>query len=181
MPRVARTVIPEVAHHVTQRGNNRQDVFFVDDDYRAYLRTLKAQSERYGLVVHGYCLMSNHVHLVATPLAGDSLAKAVGRAHWLYAQYVNGLHGRSGHLWQGRFYSCALDERHLWTALAYVELNPVRARVVRRAWRYEWSSAAAHCGERGRATLVNIVSWQREMGASDWRVGYRSGRLRASA
>ena len=146
MTRVARIVVPDCPHHITQRGNNRQDVFFVPDDYEAYLEILKKQSERYGVDVHAYCLMTNHVHLVATPHAADSLAKAVGRTHWLYSQAINRLHGRSGHLWQGRFYSCALDPDHYGAAMRYVERNPVRARLHRKAWLYPWSSAAAHCG-----------------------------------
>ena len=107
MPRVARIVIPGWPHHVVQRGNNRQDVFFVDDDCRAYLRFLCDQSARFGIHILGYCLMSNHVHIIAVPDGEDSLAKAIGRTHFLYAQYVNRVHGRSGHLWQNRFYSCA--------------------------------------------------------------------------
>jgi len=95
MPRVSRIVLPGRPHHVTQRGNNRQDVFFVDDDRRVYLGLLKEQAERFGLEILGYCLMSNHVHLVAVPAGEDSLAKAVGRTHFLYTQYVNRLHGRS--------------------------------------------------------------------------------------
>jgi len=146
MPRVARIVIPGCPHHITQRGNNRQDVFFVDGDRVRYLEILAEQSERFGLTVDGYCLMTNHVHLVATPAGPESLAKAVGRTHWLYTQYVNRLHGRCGHLWQNRFYSCTLDETHFWPAMVYVERNPVRAKRVRRAWEYPWSSAAAHCG-----------------------------------
>ena len=169
MPRIARAVIPEVPHHVTQRGNNRQDTFFVPDDYRAYLRILAEQSERHGLRVHAYCLMPNHVHLVATPERENSLAKGVGRTHWIYAQYVNRLHGRSGHLWQGRFYSCALSPRHLLTALAYVELNPARAGLVREAWRYAWSSAEAHCGGRDATGLLDLGAWERDMGARAWR------------
>src|SRR4030042_765949 len=133
MPRLARMVIPGVPHHITQRGNNRQDVFFVDDDRRVYLSLLQEPSRRYGLQLLGYCLMSNHVHLIATPARDDSLAKAVGRGHWLYTQYVNRLHGRSGHLWQNRFYSCALDEEHLVAARAYAERNPVRAKLVKQA------------------------------------------------
>ena len=88
-------MLPGRPHHVTQRGNNRQDVFFVDDDRRVYLGLLKQQAERFGLEILGYCLMSNHVHLVAVPAGEDSLAKAVGRTHFLYTQYVNRLHGRS--------------------------------------------------------------------------------------
>src|SRR5580658_9625112 len=109
MPRTARIVLPAVPHHTTQRGNNRQDVFFVDDDRLAYLKVLQRQSARYGLKIVGYCLMTNHVHLIVVPEHADSLAKAIGRTHWLYAQYVNKLHGRSGHLWQNRFYSNGMD------------------------------------------------------------------------
>ena len=169
MPRVARIVIPNCPHHVTQRGNNRQDVFFVDDDRRTYLGLLKEESQKHGLRVDGYCLMSNHVHLIATPQREASLAKALGRTHFRYAQYVNRLHKRSGHLWQNRFYSCALDEAHYWTAMSYVEQNPVRARIVRRPWRYPWSSAAAHCGQaRDRSELLDLASWSGWVAGSDW-------------
>jgi len=131
VPRLARIVLPGVPHHITQRGNNRQDVFFVDDDRRAYLDLLGQHAERFGLKVLGYCLMANHVHLIATPSAEESLAKAVGRTHFGYTQYVNRHHRRSGHLWQNRFYSCALDEVHLWRAMRYTERNPVRGKLVR--------------------------------------------------
>ena len=94
----------------------------------------------HGLCVHGFCLMSNHIHLVATPTGPLSSAKAVGRTDYLYTRTINRLHGRSGHLWQNRFYSVPLDEPHFWTALAYVEQNPVRAGMVRQAWTYAWSS-----------------------------------------
>ena len=161
-------------HHVTQRGNNRQDVFFVDDDRRVYLELLAEQSRRFGLSVQGYCLMTNHVHLLATPAGPDSLAKALGRTHFLYTQYVNRLHGRSGHLWQNRFYSCALDEPHQWAALAYVERNPVRARLVRLAWRYEWSSAAAHCGlAEDPSGLLDLPAWRRQRRGPDWQAALR--------
>jgi len=171
MTRVARIVIPDRPHHITQRGNNRQDVFFVPDDYAAYLGILKQQSERYGLDVHAYCLMSNHIHLVATPRGKDALAKAVGRTHWLYARWINRLHGRSGHLWQNRFYSSALDRRHFIAAMAYVERSPVRARMHRKAWLYPWSSAAAHCGQQQTTAtgLLNLRAWHRRWTGEEWR------------
>lgn len=169
MPRVARIVVPGVAHHVTQRGNNRQDVFFVDDDRRVYLDLLAAQAERFGLKVLGYCLMSNHVHLIATPTGEQSLAKAVGRTHFLYTQYVNRLHRRSGHFWQNRFYSCALDDVHLWNALRYVERNSVRARVVRTAWNYAWSSAAAHTDGSKPHEVLYLTEWGRMWTPAKWR------------
>jgi putative transposase len=169
MPRVARIVIPGCPHHITQRGNNRQDVFFVDDDRRVYLELLSAQSARYGLDIHAYALMTNHVHLVATPRRKDSLARAVGRAHYFYTLYVNRLHGRAGHLWQNRFFSTALDDAHLWTALTYVERNPVRAGLVRRAWRYEWSSAAAHCGKSSPPVWLEEKLFRRLLAGRNWR------------
>ena len=169
MPRVARIVIPGCPHHITQRGNNRQDVFFVDEDRDAYLGMLGEQAERFGLRVEAYCLMGNHVHLVATPRQVDSLAKAIGRTHWLYTQYVNRLHGRSGHLWQNRFYSCAMDAEHYWRAVAYVERNPVRARLVRKSWRWVWSSAGAHCGGKDPSGLLDLSAWWRHQTASAWR------------
>jgi putative transposase len=169
MPRVARIVVPGVPHHITQRGNNREDVFFGDDDRRVYLELLAAQAERFELTVHGYCLMDNHVHLVATPRGETSLAQAVGRTHFLYTQYVNRLHGRSGHLWQNRFYSCALDQEHLWTALVYVERNPVRARVVRGPWNYRWSSAAAHVRPASAEGLLALDQWRECWTPAKWR------------
>ena len=171
MPRVARIVIPGLAHHVTQRGNNRQDVFFVDDDRRMYLALLKEQAERFGLRVEGYCLMINHVHLIVTPGRAEALAKGVGRTHFLYAQYVNRTRGRSGHLWQNRFHSCALDGEYYWASLVYVERNPVRAKIVRLAWRYPWSSAAAHVGGEDPTGVLDMAAWQRLSAAregGDW-------------
>ncbi len=169
MPRLARAIAVGCAHHITQRGNNRQDVFFVDQDRQMYLQMLAEEVGQYGLEVLGYCLMTNHVHLVAIPHGEDSLAKGVGRTHFRYSQYVNRVHGRSGHLWQGRFYSCALDERHLWLALKYVELNPVRAGLCRRPWRYEWSSATAHTGEKAASEVLNLQWWHEQFSAAAWR------------
>ncbi len=169
MPRLARAIAVGCAHHITQRGNNRQDVFFVDQDREVYLRILGEQAGRYGLEVLGYCLMTNHVHLVAIPHEQDSLAKAVGRTHFRYSQYINRMQKRSGHLWQGRFYSCALGERHLWLAMKYVELNPVRARLCRRPWRYAWSSAAAHTEPTAKSDLLNLQWWYEQFSARQWR------------
>jgi len=168
MPRVARIVIPGLPHHVTQRGNNRQDVFFVDDHRRAYLELLKEQSEAHDLQVLGYCLMSNHVHLIAVPPSEEALARAIGRTHFLYARYVNRFHRRSGHLWQNRFFSCGLGESHLCRAMSYMERNPVRARLVRAAWRYPWSSAAAHTGGKDGSGLLDLSAWAEEWSPAKW-------------
>jgi len=158
-----------VPHHVVQRGNNRQDVFFVDDDRRLYLTYLGEQAERVGLDLLGYALMTNHVHLIVRPHGKDSLARGIGTAHVRYTQVINRLHGRSGHLWEGRFHSCALDEAHFWLAMRYVEQNPVRARLVRRAWLYPWSSAAAHVGVDEAAALLDISWWRKQMAPAEWR------------
>jgi len=169
MPRVARIVVPDVPHHVTQRGNNRQDTFFVDDDYETYLAILGKQAARYGLRIFGYCLMTNHVHLIVVPGAKESLAKTIGRTDFLYTRYINRLHGRSGHLWQNRFYSCALEDEALWVALAYVDRNPVRAGLVQRAWEYPWSSAAAHIGESGADGLLDMAAWRKMSEKMDYK------------
>ena len=168
MPRIARIVVPGVPHHITQRGNNRQRVFFSDADRELYLALLKAEAERFGLEVLGYCLLTNHMHLVAAPAGPDSLAKAVGRTDYRYTQAINRARRRTGHLWQNRFYSCPLDEVHQWQALAYVDLNPVRAKLVRKAKLYPWSSAAVHCGQPDPAGLVDKAAWRKLWGRGDW-------------
>jgi len=168
MPRVARIVLPGLPHHITQRGNNRQDVFFVDADRTRYLQILAQQSALYGLTIDGYCLMTNHVHIIATPRNESSLAKAIGRTHFLYTQHINRMHDRSGHLWQNRFFSCAMDDAHYLTAMRYVERNPVRARMVRKPWRYAWSSAAAHAGRTTPAELLNTSRWRDHTAGLDW-------------
>lgn len=139
-----RAVLPGVPHHVTQRGIDRQPIFFADRDREVYLELLRVNARRHGLSVHGYCLMTNHVHLVAVPQRADSLAKGIRRMHFQYAAYANALLGRSGHFWQNRYFSCALEECHLWAALRYVERNPVRAGLVKEATEWRWSSARAH-------------------------------------
>ncbi|MCP4643821.1 MAG: transposase [bacterium] len=153
MSRVARIVVPGFPHHVTQRGNRRADVFETDGDHDAYLRFMKQYADKRGLVIWAYCLMTNHVHLVAVPVREDSLGLALRDAHTVYAMYFNSRTQLSGHVWQGRFHSCPMDERHLWAAVRYVERNPVRAGMVERAEDYAWSSAAAHCGLRSDPLL----------------------------
>ena len=169
MPRTARIVLPGFAHHVTQRGNNQQDVFFLDADKTEYLRLLKKYSLEYAFEVLGYCLMSNHVHIIGTPRTQESLAKAVGRTNLVYTQYINRLHHRTGHLWQNRFFSCALDDRHFWTALRYVEQNPVRGKLSRFPWSYPWSSASFHIGKSDAAGMISAKRWQALSKGLDWR------------
>jgi putative transposase len=173
MPRIARVVVPDALHHVTQRGNNRQDVYLTDGDREFYLGLLRQRSRRHGLEVLGYCLMTNHVHLLVRPQTAESLALTLGRTHFIYAQRFNAEHSRSGHLWQARFYSCPAEDGALFTIMRYVEQNPVRAGIVGRAWEYPWSSAAAHVGESKDESkgsgLVDTASWAAQIGPDDWR------------
>ncbi len=133
MARLARVIAVGVPHHVTQRGNARQFILASDDDRRVYLDLLRHYAALYELSLLGYCLMSNHVHHVPIPQRADSLALTFKHTHGRYAAHWNIRHKSSGHAWQGRFYSCPLDDLHLWQALRYVELNPVRAGMVNQA------------------------------------------------
>lgn len=146
MCRTRRLVVPGSPHHVTQRGNYRQTVFDNDEDCRTYLDLLKEFSEKEGVRLWAWCLMSNHMHAVAVPTDRDSLARAFGRTNGEYARRVHARSGRRGHLWQARFFSCALDESRLGAAIRYVELNPVRAGLVLDPADHPWSSARVHLG-----------------------------------
>ncbi|MCH8155643.1 MAG: transposase [Proteobacteria bacterium] len=148
MARLARVVAPGCPHHVTQRGNRRQQTFFCDADYRAYLDLMAEWCGRCGVEIWAYCLMPNHVHLIATPETADGLRRAIGEAHRRYSLRINRRKDWTGHLWQGRFTSFPMDQAYLLSAARYVELNPVRARLARRAQDYPWSSAAAHLAGR---------------------------------
>ncbi|MEW5899899.1 MAG: transposase [Acidobacteriota bacterium] len=144
MPRIARIVVPGLPHHVVQRGYRRQQTFFCDEDKRTYLHLLQKQGEEEGVKFQAYCLMDNHVHLVAVPERSDSLAKGIGQSNWKYAMIINLRHGWKGYLWQCRFASYPLDEAYFYTAVRYTELNPVWAGIVSQADDYPWSSARAH-------------------------------------
>jgi putative transposase len=146
MARLPRIVAPGLPHHVTQRGNRRCDVFLSPCDHEGYLRLLAHYAMRHGLRIWAYCLMTNHVHLIVVPDRAESMGRALRDAHQAYAAYMNERLGVTGHLWQGRYFSCILDEAHLWAAIRYVENNPVHAGMTGTAEAYPWSSAAAHCG-----------------------------------
>lgn len=144
MPRTSRAVAVQYPHHITQRGNYGQRIFEDEGDCLQYLKWLKEYSKRYSFHVWAYCIMSNHVHFVGVPMKSDSLARTFNTLHQRYSSYFNRKKDVKGHLWQGRFYSCVLDERHLYAAVRYVENNPVRAKIVGEAQDYKWSSARAH-------------------------------------
>ncbi|HCC59385.1 MAG TPA: transposase [Solibacterales bacterium] len=169
MPRSARLVLTGHAHHITQRGNNRENIFAGDDDRACYLDLLGRHSQLAGLDIAGYCLMSNHVHLVAIPQQLGSLAIALRRAHSEYAQQWNRRNQRSGHLWQNRYYSCVLDRRGFWTALRYVERNPVRAGMVDKAQDWAWSSAREHLEQRASGPLpLTLEEWRHSFTTAEW-------------
>lgn len=169
MPRLARTVFAGLPHHVTQRGNRREPVFFTDGDRRKYMEWLGEYARKHGVDIIAYCLMTNHVHLVVVPASEESLHRALKPLHMRFAQRINRVRGWSGHLWQGRFFSSALDEAHFPVAVRYVERNPVRAGLVARAEDYPWSSAAAHCGLRVDPLLATVSPWLRTLeGIDDW-------------
>ncbi|MEI7832347.1 MAG: transposase [bacterium] len=144
MPRFARIVIPGYPHHITHRGNRRDVVFFSDEDRAEYLDVLLDNTLKYDVDILGYCLMSNHTHIIGVPGQEESLGLAIGRAHMKYARHANRRQRWWGHLWANRFYSTPMDEAHCWTALRYIECNPVRAGLVEFPWDYPWSSARAH-------------------------------------
>lgn len=145
MARLPRLVFPGVPHHVTQRGNRREKTFFEEGDYALYLDLLADAARRAHSEIWSYCLMPNHVHIILVPGDEDGLRRTFGDLHRRYTGYINARRRTTGHLWQGRFGSVAMDEGHLVAALRYVALNPVRARLVKRAVDWKWSSARTLC------------------------------------
>ncbi|MBN2453701.1 MAG: transposase [Candidatus Omnitrophica bacterium] len=167
MPRIGRIVVQGYPHHITQRGNYRQTVFVEKPDYQKYLELLELYAVKNNLLLLAYCLMPNHVHYIAVPQNDNSLAKTFNACHMRYSQYFNKKKRSFGHLWQGRFYSCVLDEPHLYAAIRYIENNPVRARLTRTAENWDWSSARYHIsGERSIVTLANI---DKHLYISNWK------------
>lgn len=169
MPRQARTVFANVPHHITQRGNRREDVFFTDEDRETYLSWLKDYCTLHQVEILAYCLMTNHIHLVALPKAEAGLQSVLKPLHMRYAQRFNRQRGWKGHVWQGRYFSSSLDEQYLWAAIKYVERNPVRAKMVKKAEDYAWSSATAHCTGEEDAVLTKKAYWKKQMESiGDW-------------
>jgi len=144
MSRLARVVIPGLPHHVTQRGNRRQQTFFRDADYQLYKRLMAESCALYGVSVLAYCLMPNHVHLILVPDTPEGLGAAVSRAHRAYTVAINKREEWSGYLWQGRFWSRPMDAPYLLMAARYIERNPVDAGIVRDPRDHPWSSAVPH-------------------------------------
>ncbi len=172
MARLARVVAAGVPHHVTQRGNRRQQVFFSDGDYQVYKELLAEGCKAAGVEVWAYCLMPNHVHLILKPRDGDGLRAALGEAHRRYTRHVNLREGWRGYLWQGRFASFPMDDTYLIACARYVETNPVRARLVRQARDWRWSSARAHLSGRDDG-LVSVAPLMKRI--DDWRAFLAAG------
>jgi putative transposase len=136
---------PRVPAHMVQRSNNRNACFFCDDDYQHYKTLLLQSTKRYGAELHAYCLMTNHVHLLLTPLAEDSISRVLQHVGRQYVQYINKTYKRTGTLWEGRHKSSLIDaENYLLTCYRYIGLNPVAANIVIQPQDYQWSSYNAN-------------------------------------
>jgi putative transposase len=168
MPRLARIAVANMPHHITQRGNARQFLLAAESEKAVYFELLSENLALYEVSLLGYCLMSNHVHLIMIPAKADSLALTMKQTHGRYAAFWNATHRSSGHVWQGRFYSCPLDESHLWMALRYVERNPVRAGLTSQAQDWPWSSAAAHCGVSETSCWLAMERFRQRWPANAW-------------
>ncbi|HUS08448.1 MAG TPA: transposase [Bryobacteraceae bacterium] len=168
MPRRTRLILPGFPHHVTQRGNHSQQIFFSDADRRLYLDLIVDSAEQAQVRLWGWCLMNNHVHWIVEPQTELGLARLFRRAHGEYARHRHRLLRMTGHFWEARYFSCPLDRIHRWQALAYVERNPVRAGVVRSAQEYVWSSARIHTGIQIAGPDIEMQQWRANYTSSDW-------------
>jgi putative transposase len=144
MARIARVIIPNLPHLVTQRGNGRQKVFFTEADYDLYRNLLADSCHKTRTQCWAWVLMPNHVHLILVPRDEDGLRSCLAPVHRAYAGIIHARRKKSGHFWQGRFGTTVMDEDHLAEAFRYVLLNPVRAKLVAKADQWEWSSARAY-------------------------------------
>ena len=175
MGRFNRVVAIDIPRHVTQRGNGRRFVLEADADRTVYLKLLRENFSLYGVALVGYCLMSNHIHLIAVPHKADGLAQALKQTHGRYASYWNAIHQSNGHVWQGRYFSCPLCQPHRWEALRYTELNPVRAGLVLEPELWPWSSAAYHCAAKEHDDSLTLETWRKQWTHTTWREYLRAG------
>jgi putative transposase len=166
MARIARVIAAGIPHHVTQRGNRRLPTFFRDEDYQAYIALMSEWCQKCSVEIWAYCLMPNHVHLIAAPESEDGLRRGIGEAHRRYSRMINFRENWRGHLWQGRFASFPMDENYLLAAALYVEMNPVRANLATDAAAWPWSSAQAHLAEKDDG-LVKVSPLLEMVG--DWK------------
>jgi putative transposase len=172
MARMARATAAGIPHHITQRGNRRMPTFFRDEDYQAYIELMREWCLKCHVAIWAYCLMPNHIHLIAVPESDDGLRRGIGEAHRRYSRMINLRENWRGHLWQGRFSSFPMDENYLLATARYIEMNPVRARLAQEPQSWRWSSARAHFA--GMDDRLVKVSPLLEM-AGDWRLFLSSG------
>ena len=175
MSRIARIVLDGIPYHLTQRGNGRQQIFFEDRDYALYLNLLKANCQQQQLSIWAYCLMPNHVHLIALPKSKTAMAKAMGRTAADFARYYNLMKLSCGHVWQARYHSAPLDEPHLWRAMAYVERNPVRACLSTCAESYTWSSTRLRQPGCTTSNWIDLTPWREKYDWPRWQEALRIG------
>ncbi len=169
-------MLPGTAYHITARVNYRQDVFFIDEDRQQYLSLLERHAGSAGLQLLGWCLMRNHIHLLAMELAECAMGDALKRVQSEYAFYVNRKRRQAaGHLWQSRFYSAPIDPAAVWTILRSIELNPVRAEITRDPAIYDWSTAAFHAGLAAAPAFLSMEAWSQEWTAEEWRIALSTG------
>jgi putative transposase len=168
MARMARVVVPGIPHHIVQRGIRNMDVFFKTDDHQQYLNILDEQCQLHGVEIWAYCLMTNHIHLIAVPKTEASLAQAIGRTHWHYTRSINFREGWRGYLWQGRFSSYVMNEAHTLVAARYIEQNPVKAGLCNEPWEYRWSSAMEHIDADSNG-LLNVNALLDLSGGGSWK------------
>ena len=174
MSRIARVVVPGIPHHVTQRGVRRMKTFFDDEDYETYITLMSEWCKLSGIEIWAYCLMPNHIHLIAVPECEECLSQGIGEAHRRYTRHINFKKGWKGYLWQGRFSSFPMDEDYLLAAVRYVELNPVRAKIALKPQAYRWSSTQAHIAGVDDELVVVKPMLDR---VSDWAELLASGEL----
>jgi putative transposase len=154
MPRDTRLIIPNICHHALQRGNNRQDVFHDNDDRLYYLEWARKLAEKYHVPIIGYCLMTNHIHLLILPRNNDGLINFMKLVSQRYTQYFNRRYHRSGKLWENRYKLHPVDPEVYYVVLKYIEMNPVRAGLVSDGAAYPWSSASYHLLGKENQTIM---------------------------
>lgn len=160
MPRKPRLNLIGIPQHIVQRGNNRQTTFVADQDYAFYLECLQDAADKYGCDLHAYVLMTNHVHLLATPTKAGSVSRMMQSIGRRYVRYMNFTYKRSGTLWEGRHKASLVgDEQYLLACYRYIELNPVRANMVEHPADYRWSSYRHHSGEKPNTLIRDHVQY----------------------
>ena len=160
MPRRPRSISPGFPVHIVQRGVDRRPSFRQHKDFRSYLTALRETSAEYGVSVHAYVLMTNHVHILASPERESSISAMMQQLGRKYVCYFNKEHGRTGSLWEGRFRSSVIrSDRYLFACYRYIELNPVRAGLVQSACEYSWSSYRANAMSQPDSLIRPNALW----------------------